>query len=116
MRPSYHPEGLFDENKAPEKLKERSNPIAQLWHTNGKCPEDTIAVRRTKKEDVLRASSIKRYGRKNHRTTILKPRSADPDIVNESGHQVNSNKLLSIIFISLAFLFFWSVTGFCFDG
>ncbi|XP_024928618.1 protein neprosin isoform X2 [Ziziphus jujuba] len=86
MRPTYHPEGLFDENKVSEKPKERSNPITQLWHVNGKCPEDTIPVRRTKEDDVLRASSVKRYGRKKHRT-IPKPRSADPDLVNESGHQ-----------------------------
>ncbi|PON64154.1 hypothetical protein PanWU01x14_126760 [Parasponia andersonii] len=85
-RPSYHPEGLFDESKVSEKPKERSNPITQLWHVNGRCPEDTIPVRRTKKDDVLRASSVKRYGRKKHRS-IPKPRSADPDLVNESGHQ-----------------------------
>lgn len=85
MRPSYHPEGLFEENKVSEKPKER--PITQLWHMNGRCPEDTIPVRRTKKDDILRASSVKRYGKKKHRS-IPKPRSADPDLVNESGHQV----------------------------
>ncbi|KAM7528637.1 hypothetical protein LguiB_032047 [Lonicera macranthoides] len=47
---------------------------------------DTIPIRRTKKDDILRASSVKRYGKKKHRT-IPKPRSADPDLVNESGHQ-----------------------------
>ncbi|WCJ28804.1 hypothetical protein M5689_010476 [Euphorbia peplus] len=87
MRPSYHPEGLFDESKvaAPES-KEKTNPIHQLWHTNGMCPEGTIPIRRTKKDDVLRASSAKRYGRKKHRS-IPKPRSADPDLINQSGHQ-----------------------------
>ncbi|KAK9941447.1 hypothetical protein M0R45_018045 [Rubus argutus] len=79
MRPSYHPEGLFQENKvAGEK------PNTQLWHVNGRCPEDTIPVRRTKKDDILRASSVKSYGRKKQRTI---PKSADPDLVNESGHQ-----------------------------
>ncbi|KAL0436752.1 UNVERIFIED_CONTAM: hypothetical protein Sradi_0383100 [Sesamum radiatum] len=82
MRPSYHPEGLFDENKISAKPKERTNPITQLWHMNGKCPEDTIPIRRTKKEDVLRASSVKRYGKKKHRS-IPKPRSADPDLINQ---------------------------------
>ncbi|TXG63368.1 hypothetical protein EZV62_010362 [Acer yangbiense] len=87
MRPNYHPEGLFDDNKVSAKVsKERTNPISQLWHTNGKCPEDIIPIRRTKKDDVLRASSVKRYGRKKHRT-IPVPKSADPDLVNESGHQ-----------------------------
>ena len=89
MRPNYHPKGLFDENKVSntEKPKQRSNPITQLWHMNGKCPQGTIPIRRTKEEDVLRASSVKRYGKKKHRA-IPQPRSADPDFINESGHQV----------------------------
>lgn len=87
MRPNYHPEGLFDVEKESVGPKERTNPINQLWHMNGKCPEDTIPVRRTKKEDVLRASSVKKYGKKKHRS-IAKPRGSDPDLVNESGHQV----------------------------
>nr|ARA95696.1 neprosin 2 [Nepenthes ampullaria] len=86
IRPSYHPEGLFDENKIATEQKERINPITQLWHLNGKCPEGTIPIRRTKKNDILRASSVKRYGRKKHRS-VPQPKSADPDIVNESGHQ-----------------------------
>ncbi|KAK7247273.1 hypothetical protein RIF29_42153 [Crotalaria pallida] len=89
MRPNFHPEGVFDENKVSEKPKEKSNaasPINQLWHANGECPEDTIPIRRTKEEDILRASSVKSYGRKKHRS-IAKPRSAEPDLINQSGHQ-----------------------------
>ena len=87
MRPSYHPEGLFDESKMSTESSEKAKPMSQLWHMNGRCPADTIPVRRTKKDDILRASSVKRYGKKKHRS-IPKPRSADPDLVNESGHQV----------------------------
>ncbi|KAJ9697699.1 hypothetical protein PVL29_007025 [Vitis rotundifolia] len=86
MRPNYHPEGLYDESKVSTKPGQRTNPITQLWHVNGKCPEGTIPIRRTKQDDILRASSVKRYGRKKHRTIPL-PRSADPDLINESGHQ-----------------------------
>ncbi|KAK3409662.1 hypothetical protein EUGRSUZ_J01765 [Eucalyptus grandis] len=86
MRPNYHPEGLFDENKVATSTKERANPINQPWHVNGKCPENTIPIRRTKEDDVLRASSVKRYGRKKRRS-IPKPRSADPNLINQSGHQ-----------------------------
>nr|XP_016498256.1 PREDICTED: uncharacterized protein LOC107817004 [Nicotiana tabacum] len=86
MRPSYHPEGLYDEDKMATRPKERTNSITQLWQMSGSCPEDTIPVRRTKKDDVLRASSVKRYGKKKHRA-IPKPRSTDPDLINESGHQ-----------------------------
>lgn len=92
MRPSYHPEGLYDdEKKVTTESKETTNPMTQLWHMNGRCPEDTIPIRRTKKDDILRASSVKRYGKKKHRT-IPKPRSADPDLINESGHQVIKEK------------------------
>lgn len=86
MRPNYHPEGLFNENKVAEKTKEGSNPQVQLWHANGRCPEDTIPVRRTREDDILRASSVKAYGRKKQRSI---PKSADPDLADESGHQVN---------------------------
>lgn len=99
MRPSFHPEGLFDENKVAEKASEKPKPINQLWHVNGKCPEGTIPIRRTKHEDVLRASSVKRYGRKKHRSTPIPPRSAEPDLINQSGHQV------IIVFLLLLYLF-----------
>lgn len=85
VRPSYHPEGLFDDTKMPSSTSKPSS-LSQLWHTNGKCPDNTIPVRRTKKEDVLRASSVKRYGKKKRRS-IPKPRSADPDFMNQNGHQ-----------------------------
>uniref|UniRef100_A0A2P2KGH7 Uncharacterized protein MANES_03G087500 n=1 Tax=Rhizophora mucronata TaxID=61149 RepID=A0A2P2KGH7_RHIMU len=85
MRPSYLPEGLFAESKLSSQSKESTNPFGQLWHLNGKCPEDTIPIRRTKRDDVLRASSIKGYGRKNG--NVPKPRSSDPDLINQSGHQ-----------------------------
>ncbi|GMP42079.1 hypothetical protein CsSME_00011942 [Camellia sinensis var. sinensis] len=63
MRPSYHPES--DEGI--------SKSITQLWHLNGRCPEGTIPIRRTKKKEILRASSIKSFGRKQHDGTIPEP-------------------------------------------
>ncbi|KAJ8640924.1 hypothetical protein MRB53_017618 [Persea americana] len=87
MRPAFHPEGLFDESKASSSAGERKpRDISQFWHLNGRCPEDTIPIRRTKRDDILRASSVKRYGRKKHRT-IPQPKSADPGLINENGHQ-----------------------------
>ncbi|CAM8967283.1 unnamed protein product [Rhodiola kirilowii] len=84
LRPNYHPEGLYTDNKV---FKKRSNSVTQLWHSNGRCPQGTIPVRRTTKDDVLRASSVKRYGKKKHRAIPKPPKSAEPDIVNQSGHQ-----------------------------
>lgn len=97
MRPSYHPEGLYDEEKMTTRSKDSTSPITQLWHMNGRCPEDTIPVRRTKKDDVLRASSVKKYGKKKPKA-IAKPRSTDPDLTNESGHQVENHFLISLSF------------------
>ncbi|XP_042436427.1 uncharacterized protein LOC122022475 [Zingiber officinale] len=37
----------------------------QAWASSGEsCPEETVPIRRTMREDVLRASSIQRFGRK----------------------------------------------------
>ncbi|XP_074579236.1 protein neprosin-like [Curcuma longa] len=84
-KPAFYPDGLlFDESKT---ASENKNPsMAQLWHQNGRCPQNTIPIRRTRKDDLLRASSIKRYGKKKHRS-IPNPMSVDPDLLNESGHQ-----------------------------
>jgi len=38
----------------------------QLWSLSGEsCPEGTIPIRRTREEDILRASTIRRFGMKN---------------------------------------------------
>ncbi|KAG6532012.1 hypothetical protein ZIOFF_005850 [Zingiber officinale] len=83
-RPNFHPEGLFDDDKVASQKKTPSG--VQLWHQNGRCPEDTVPIRRTSRADVLRASSIKRYGRKKHKS-IPNPLSVEPDLLNENGHQ-----------------------------
>ncbi|KAJ9685885.1 hypothetical protein PVL29_017813 [Vitis rotundifolia] len=86
MKPSFHPEGLFNEMKALSKSDKRSKPVTQLWQLNGRCPKGTVPIRRTKREDVLRANSISRFGKKKQRT-FPQPRSADPDLISQSGHQ-----------------------------
>ncbi|KAM3685986.1 hypothetical protein ACJW31_11G162100 [Castanea mollissima] len=40
--------------------------ITQPWHLNGRCPEGSIPIRRTKEEDLLRASTVANYGRKKY--------------------------------------------------
>ncbi|KAM0004464.1 putative neprosin [Helianthus debilis subsp. tardiflorus] len=68
MRPIYHPNPV-DDNKVSSMVnatadRHSSSSITQLWHSNGKCPKGTIPIRRTKKEDILRASSVDSYGKK----------------------------------------------------
>ncbi|XP_048573943.1 uncharacterized protein LOC125554425 [Triticum urartu] len=85
MQPSYHPGGMYHEsNIAP-------HHITQTWHQNGKCPENTIPIRRTKEEDVLRANSIKRYGKKRPQSIANLDSINKPVISNIStGHQVDN--------------------------
>ncbi|CAL0310283.1 unnamed protein product [Lupinus luteus] len=85
MIPNYHPEGkIFGESK----VSSNSKPLTQLWHKNGRCPEGTIPVRRTKKDEILRASSIQNFGKKKQKS-FPQPRSSKPlpDLITQSGHQ-----------------------------
>jgi len=86
MKPNFHPEGHpFGESK----VSSNSKPITQLWHQNGRCPEGTIPVRRTSKNDILRASSIQKFGKKKQRSFPQpKPAKPLPDLISQSGHQV----------------------------
>ncbi|KAL6493906.1 hypothetical protein OROGR_031815 [Orobanche gracilis] len=88
MRPSYHPEGLFSDSKIMGMNEIGPKPITQLWHMNGRCTEGTIPIRRTRKVDLFRASSIEKYGKKSEKS-IPKPTYAapEPDIVSQNGHQ-----------------------------
>ncbi|KAL9314103.1 hypothetical protein ACSQ67_019555 [Phaseolus vulgaris] len=44
---------------------DRESESFQLWSDSGEtCPEGTVPIRRTTEEDILRASSIRRFGRK----------------------------------------------------
>lgn len=88
MRPNYHPEGpVFYDSKISSKEKGNKKPITQLWHLNGKCPEGTVPIRRTKEEDILRASSVESFGKKNQKT-IPKPNSVEIDFASQTGHEV----------------------------
>ncbi|KAL6506587.1 hypothetical protein OROGR_024768 [Orobanche gracilis] len=95
MRPSYHPEEVSDdERKMYSSNKERRTyPITQQkWRMNGSqnCPEYTIPIRRTKKEDLLRASSLKRYGKKKptsiHDRSNAQVTTSSTDSSSQNGH------------------------------
>lgn len=40
-----------------------AGPLSQTWQKSGSCPEGTVAIRRTKREDLLRAASLEHLGR-----------------------------------------------------
>ncbi|XP_042518703.1 uncharacterized protein LOC122092447 [Macadamia integrifolia] len=96
MRPRFHPEGIFDKNNATTKSKQSSNSITQLWHQNGRCPKGTIPIRRTKEDDILRAGSVERFGRKEKNKKIPHPHSADPDVTNGGGGAGHQHAVVSV--------------------
>lgn len=100
MRPSYNPEGLLSESKkVATGPGPGPKPVTQMWHMKGRCPQGTIPIRRTRKQDLFRASSIKKFGKKNHKS-IARPTSAapEPDLINQNGHQVIIRIRISIAF------------------
>lgn len=89
MSPSFNPESVFSESKVSSRTKKQQrNDITQLWHVNGKCPENTVPIRRTTKQDLYRASSVEKFGMKNQKS-ILKRKSYEPaSVLTQNGHQV----------------------------
>ncbi|WOL08110.1 hypothetical protein Cni_G16862 [Canna indica] len=42
-----------------------ADDLFQLWRSSGEtCPEGTVAIRRTKEEDIIRAGSVEMFGKK----------------------------------------------------
>lgn len=77
MRPSFYP--VSDSTYT----KKEAKAITQVWHKTGECPKNTVPIRRTKKEDLLRPKSIRSFGRKSHQS-IPRTTTFDPTL----GHQV----------------------------
>ncbi|XP_066377063.1 protein neprosin-like [Miscanthus floridulus] len=55
--------------------------VVQAWHATGEaCPEGTVPIRRTTEKDLLRARSLRRYGRKPVRRGVRRDSTS-------SGHE-----------------------------
>lgn len=82
--PPARPKGDEREQTATESL--------QLWTDSGEsCPEGTVPIRRTTEKDILRASSIKRFGRKLRRHVRRDSTGG--------GHEVSTNFENILLFI-----------------
>ncbi|XP_017428932.1 uncharacterized protein LOC108337005 [Vigna angularis] len=51
-------------SKSGKMMNESLSVTSQVWQKSGKCPKGTIAVRRIRKRELLKAHSIEEYGRK----------------------------------------------------
>ncbi|KAL4302396.1 hypothetical protein GQ457_10G017660 [Hibiscus cannabinus] len=60
VKPSFD----IKEEKSSTENESSKLVISQTWQRSGSCPEGTIPIRRIRREDLLRADSIDRFGRK----------------------------------------------------
>ncbi|KAK8687329.1 hypothetical protein V6N13_086154 [Hibiscus sabdariffa] len=75
LQPAFdHPELRGKEPLDPPARPKRHNSTEansenlQLWKASGEfCPDGTVPIRRTTEKDILRASSVRRYGRRRRR-------------------------------------------------
>lgn len=102
MRPSFHPEGW---NNVSVNIEKETSMETQPWTINGRCPKNSIPIIRTRREDIIRAKSIERYGKKDFH--IHQPQQANRNI----NHEVYINKILKffIFYIDIHFFFFLNV-------
>ena len=82
MSPSYIPilDGESKMFNFTTDSQEDSEQVTQPWQLNGECPDGTIPIIRTKKQNFLRASSIK---------SIPHQFSAHTQITNGVNHEVS---------------------------
>ncbi|WJX35342.1 hypothetical protein P8452_23349 [Trifolium repens] len=58
------PSFLLESQSSSTSTTNASTEVYQTWKKSGSCPKGTVPIRRTKKEDLLRASSLDRFGKK----------------------------------------------------
>ncbi|KAM1834426.1 hypothetical protein ACFX13_016895 [Malus domestica] len=73
MAPTYDPTRERKTVTKMDRLKKKnaeqsSRMVKQKWRKSGSCPPGTIPVRRVRKKELLRAGSVKDYGRKKQST------------------------------------------------
>ncbi|WOK99890.1 hypothetical protein Cni_G08602 [Canna indica] len=76
--------------KGNESAVNMANEVVQLWTLSGEtCPEGTVAIRRTKEEDILRAPSVERFGKKlaGNAGILDSPKSREHSIVYVKGEE-----------------------------
>lgn len=78
----------------------------QLWSLSGEwCPEGTIPIRRTREEDILRASSVRRFGMKKTLNRVRRDTSGNGHEVYYLRAIIESNTNSDILFYLSLFSF-----------
>lgn len=65
--------------------KHESSPamLTQTWQKSGSCPKGTVAIRRVKREELLKADSLEHFGRDGPRTSFAVNTSNDESKIFE---------------------------------
>ncbi|CAJ2643837.1 unnamed protein product [Trifolium pratense] len=61
MMPNFH---LESQSSSTKDVFNASSDVFQIWQKSGSCPEETIPIRRIRKEDLMRVASLDRFGQK----------------------------------------------------
>ncbi|KAI3915317.1 hypothetical protein MKX01_035576 [Papaver californicum] len=61
MKPSI----TYLKTESTDSRNNASRPVSQTWQKSGSCPKGTIPIRRIRKQDLLRAGSLDRFGMKS---------------------------------------------------
>ena len=102
MRPS------FDLAKESLRTKTKSSKpvVFQTWQRSGSCPEGTVPIRRIRRRDLLRATSLEHFGRKTSQVF-----SASNSTDQKESRFVNANntkiELLSIVNRTVSLVKLW---------
>lgn len=76
-----------------DKVNNSNRPVViQTWQKNGTCPKGTVAIRRIRKEDLLRAASLEHFGRKPY-TAKRKEAANKSKFINSNNTKLSNNDL-----------------------
>ncbi|KAL5986221.1 hypothetical protein ACLOJK_014554 [Asimina triloba] len=82
--------------------KELQLPMLQVWQKRGSCPKGTVPIRRTRKDDVLRASSLQNFGRRTshffyHKNATNSNSNSNSNISFSTTNDLNQNHALGML-------------------
>ncbi|KAM3710199.1 hypothetical protein ACJW31_01G010800 [Castanea mollissima] len=73
--------------------KHESSPamLTQTWQKSGSCPKGTVAIRRVKRKELLKADSLEHFGRDGPRTSFAVNTSEEFITKNTSNDEMRNN-------------------------
>ncbi|EXB66901.1 hypothetical protein L484_019539 [Morus notabilis] len=101
MKPSF---SIASETPSTKDETKSEQVVYQIWQRSGSCPQGTIPIRRIRSEDLLRADSLERYGKKSpityYETNTTTAQANGPIFINNTkvalAQQVNRSAALLV--------------------